>query len=181
MKEIEKIWSEYHKKLFAFIKKQVNEEDAKDILQDVFIKTQNKIETLTETTRLENWLFQITRNSIIDYYRSNKNVEMIPEWIGELSSDDFQEEKKELASCLSPMIKKLPDKYRTAINLSEIEGKNQQEIAQLEQISLSGAKSRVQRGRLLLKDMLHDCCTFTTDKYNGVVTYEPKDKNCNSC
>ena len=79
------------------------------------------------------------------------------------------------------MIEQLPDKYREAIKLSEIEKKTQKEVAELEKISLSGAKSRVQRGRALLKAMLHDCCQIEINKNNQLVSYEKKDKDCKFC
>jgi RNA polymerase sigma-70 factor (ECF subfamily) len=79
------------------------------------------------------------------------------------------------------MIEELPDKYRDAVKLSEIERKTQKEVAQREKISLSGAKSRVQRGRALLKVMLHDCCKIEINKNNQLVSYEKKDKDCKYC
>jgi RNA polymerase sigma-70 factor (ECF subfamily) len=79
------------------------------------------------------------------------------------------------------MVKELPEKYRNAIQMSEIENKTQQEVAEHEGISLSGAKSRVQRGRALLKNMLHDCCRFEMSKENQVVSFEKKKQDCKFC
>jgi len=61
------------------------------------------------------------------------------------------------------MIEQLPEKYRVAIRLSEVEGA-QQDVADRLGLSLSGAKSRIQRGRLLLKGVLVQCCTFHRDR-----------------
>lgn len=79
------------------------------------------------------------------------------------------------------MIKELPDKYRNAVQMSEMESKTQKEVAVQEGISLSGAKSRVQRGRALLKTMLHECCQFEINKENQIVSYEKKDQDCKFC
>jgi len=79
------------------------------------------------------------------------------------------------------MVRELPDKYRTAIQLSEMENKTQKEVAEKEGISLSGAKSRVQRGRAMLKNMLDDCCQFEINQKNQVVSYEKKERDCRFC
>lgn len=83
----------------------------------------------------------------------------------------------ELASCLQPMIAGLPDIYRTALTLSEIEGITQREVADRLGISVSGAKSRVQRGREKLRERLLQCCEIETGR-NGIIGYEVRDNSC---
>lgn len=181
MKATENIWHEYHMKLASFIKSKVSEDVADDLLQDVFIKVHAQIDSLKEDAKLESWLYQITRNAIIDHYRSKRTTEELPDWLEQPQPEEEEVIRKELSACLEPMVKALPDKYRKAVQMSEIENKNQQEVAELEGISLSGAKSRVQRGRALLKTMLHDCCQFEINKDNQVVSYEKKDQDCKFC
>jgi RNA polymerase sigma-70 factor (ECF subfamily) len=181
MKNIEDTWIQYHKRLHAFIRSRVDDDVAEDILQDVFVRIHSRLDSLKENTKLESWLFQITRNAVIDYYRSKKPTADLPDWIEETKLDEDELIRKELSSCLAPMIEELPDKYRDAVKLSEIERKTQKEVAQREKISLSGAKSRVQRGRALLKVMLHDCCKIEINKNNQLVSYEKKDKDCKYC
>ena len=181
MKRTEEIWFKYHNKLSLFIKNRVAHDVAEDILQDVFVKIHTRIDSLKENTKLESWLYQITKNAIIDYYRSKKQFEKLPDWIKQEESDENEKMKGELFSCFAPMIDQLPDKYRTAVNLSEIEGKTQKEVAQLEKISLSGAKSRVQRGRALLKSMLFDCCQIELNHNNQLVSCEKKEGDCKFC
>jgi RNA polymerase sigma-70 factor (ECF subfamily) len=154
MKATENIWFEYHNKLTDFIKKRVAGDVADDLLQDVFLKIHSRINSLKEDAKLESWLYQITRNTIIDYYRSVRPTEKLPDWIAEPQSDTGNKIREELSSCMIPMIDQLPEKYRLVMRLSEIEGKTQKEVAEIAGISLSGAKSRVQRGRLLLKSIL---------------------------
>ena len=181
MKATDDIWFEYHNKLSVFIKTRVADDVAEDILQDVFIKIHSRIDSLKENTKLESWLYQITRNAVIDYYRSKRPTEQLPDWIKQTQPGEDEIIRQELSSCLAPMIEQLPDKYRVAINLSEIERKTQKEVAELENISLSGAKSRVQRGRALLKSMLHDCCQIEINQNNQLVSYEKKDRDCKLC
>jgi len=105
----------------------------------------------------------------------------LPDWIEQTQSGEDEIILQELSSCLAPMIERLPEKYRVAIKHSEIERKTQKELAELEKISLSGAKSRVQRGRALLKTMLHDCCQIEIDQNNQLVSYEKKERDSESC
>lgn len=177
----ENIWQEYHEKLRSFICGRVSHEMADDILQEVFIKIHSKIDSLKESAKFESWLYQITRNTIIDYYRSKKPDQALPEWIAQPVPDDEEVIRKELSVCLDPMIKELPNKYKEAVRLSEIERKTQREVAELEGISLSGAKSRVQRGRSLLKTILHQCCEFEVNQKNQIVDYQKRSKNCKYC
>jgi len=182
MNTSEEIWSEYHSNLLAFIRKRVNDKvAAEDILQDVFVRIHSRIETLENRSKLESWLYQITRNTIIDFYRSRRPMEELPEWLAQPQASREENDGRELSSCLGPMIQQLPEKYRHAVQLSEIEGKTQKEIAEKESISFSGAKSRVQRGRELLKTMLHDCCKVEINAMNQIVDYDKKDGDCKLC
>ena len=181
VKVTENIWNEYRSRLVAFIRSKVAEDMVDDLLQEVFMKIHLRIGSLKDDTKLESWLYQITRNVITDYYRTKRIFEELPEWLEQPQPKEEKSIIKELSSCLEPMVKELPDKYRTAIQLSEIEGKTQKEVAEKEGISLSGAKSRVQRGRAILKTMLDDCCQFEVNNKNQVVSYEKKEKNCKFC
>jgi len=79
------------------------------------------------------------------------------------------------------MINSLPEKYQEAIKFIEFENVSQKELASKLEISYSGAKSRVQRGRELLKSLLIQCCDVSTDKFGNVIDYRKKNcsKNCN--
>jgi len=181
MKTTENIWREYHEKLKDFIKHRVSDQMADDILQEVFLKIHSRIDSLKESAKLESWLYRITRNTIIDHYRSKTPDKPLPRWIAQPLPDDEEIVRGELSVCLEPMIKELPDKYREAIRHSEIENKPQKEVAELEGISLSGAKSRVQRGRALLKIMLHECCEIEVNRNNQLIGYRKKTRECDYC
>lgn len=176
VKTTEKIWHEYHIKLATFIGSKVTEDVVDDILQDVFMKIHTRIGSLKDNAKLESWLYQITRNTVVDYYRSRRPTEDLPDWIVQPQSEEGETVRKELSSCLEPMVNELPDKYREAVQLSDLENRTQKDIAELENISLSGAKSRVQRGRALLKTMLQDCCQIEINQNKQLVSYERKGK-----
>lgn len=170
---IELLYSRFSNRLKQFIRSRVADEaSADDILQDVFIKIHDRIDTLKDKEKLESWVFQIARNTIIDYYRSRKPEQDKPREPVAVA-EDHEDMHKKLASGLGEMIDQLPPLYRDALRMTEIDGLTQKELAKRFGISLSGAKSRVQRARAMLRDLLMKCCHFEFDRYGTVIDYHP--------
>ncbi|WP_421918972.1 RNA polymerase sigma factor SigZ [Marinifilum sp.] len=179
---VERIWNIYHKQLLSFIQKRVSDSVlAEDILQEVFIKIHSKIDSLQEDKKIKAWLFQITRNTIIDYYRKSSKAEEVDANILDLEDENNAEAMADIQTCIVPMIKSLPEDYRDALMLSELNGLSQKELSEKLQISYSAAKSRVQRGRSLLKEALSKCCSFEKDANGKIIDYEKKASSCNNC
>lgn len=182
MTQSEQIWQEYHARLRSFIRGKIADEAAADdILQDVFLKMHASLPSLKDATKLQSWLYQIARNAIIDSYRQQKPTVAIPDWLTQTGSDSGDKVRQELSDCLLPMVQQLPDIYRDAINLAELQGLKQKEVAEQQGISLSNAKSRVQRGRALLKEMLEECCLLEFDHQGRLCDYERRNGNCATC
>jgi len=181
MTDIETIWKEYHAKLHGFIARRVTDPSTvDDLLQEVFVKIHQRIGTLEDDARIQSWLYQVTRNAVIDYFRRQRPNEDIPE---EASIPETSQKTAlmELAECIRPMVERLPQGHREAIVLSELEGLTQKEVSERLGISLSGAKSRVQRGRAKLKELIMDCCHIEFDHRGSVIGYDPKNKGCATC
>ena len=179
---VEHIWRTYHKQLLSFIRKRVSDSTlAEDLLQEVFIKIHSNIDSLQEGKKVKAWLFQITRNTIIDHYRRSTNHEEAEVQILELEDENEAEAMADIQTCIVPMIKSLPEDYRDALLLSELNGLSQKELSQKLQISYSAAKSRVQRGRSLLKEALSQCCSFEKDSKGRIIDYEKKATSCDNC
>ncbi len=179
---IEMVWKEYHENLLSFIRSRVGDAvAAEDILQDVFVKIYTKIDSLKQNAKLKSWIYQITRNAIIDFYRTHKKMEELPQMLSALEMDQSEKARQEIEACLAPMIKTLPEHYREAVMLSEIEGMTQKDVAVKQGLSLSGAKARVQRGRKMLKEMLFGCCSFEFDHQGNMMDYDTKGSDCNNC
>lgn len=172
------VWEEFSARLRRFIRSRVDDpDDAEDILQDVFIKIHNSLGNLQDEERLQPWLYRIARNAVSDYYRARQEslplTEAIPDGNGWEAGREEPDPETELASGLRLMMQCLPEKYRQALILTELEGMKQRELADHLGISLSGAKSRVQRGRELLRDELLDCCHFEFDRRGTIIDYYP--------
>jgi RNA polymerase sigma-70 factor (ECF subfamily) len=193
--ETDLIWSEFGDRLRRFVARRVaNEADVEDILQEVFLRVHERLDTLDRADRLTSWLFQITRNAIIDHYRASERRRTHP--LGEDGASEvvppadplangLEEEvassREELASCLRPMVERLSPRYRDALVLVGMEGLTQKEAAARSGLSISGMKSRVQRGRRALKEMLLDCCRVRHDAGGRVTGYEARGSSCGPC
>ena len=179
---VEHIWRTYHKQLRSFIQKRVSDPSvADDILQEVFIKIHTRIDSLQEHRKIKAWLYQITRNTIIDYYRKSTPMEDTQNLIAELEDENDPSALADIQSCIVPMIKSLPEDYRDALLLTELNGLSQKELAEKLKISYSAAKSRVQRGRNLLKEALTKCCSFEQDSKGRIIDYEKRASSCDNC
>lgn len=179
---IEHIWHEFSGKLGQFIRARVADRAAaEDILQDVFVKIQARLGQLKDPAKLQSWIYLITRNTIIDHYRTRKETVEVPESL--VAEEEPQtSETEELKAAFVRMIYSLPGPYRDALVLTEFEGLTQQQLAVRLGISLTCAKSRVQRGRRQLKQMLTDCCTFEFDRRGKVIDCAPRGKTeCAEC
>lgn len=174
---VENIWNDFSKPLKSFIRRHVkNDQDAEDILQDVFCKIHNNIGSLKDGDKIQAWVYKIAKNTITDFYRTQKHELVFTELPEEIISDTENEitANDEVAQCLKAMIDYLPEKYKSAIILTEFQNLNQKELGAKLGLSVSGAKSRVQRARTKLKEMLLCCCSFEFDYQGNIVDYKTK-------
>lgn len=176
------IWDRFHQQLRGFIVKRVeNPEDADDILQEVFIKIHTHLDSLKDENRLAPWLFQVARNAIADYYRKQHPAAPLPDTLAIEPEPIEAEPEAQIASGLQEMLACLPEKYRTALTLTEIEGLSQVKMAEHLGLTWSGAKSRVQRGRAMLKEALLACCHFEFDRRGVIIDYQSRPDCCPTC
>jgi RNA polymerase sigma-70 factor, ECF subfamily len=194
MPDSQNIWNEVQNGLRAFIAKRVaNDAEVDDIVQDVWLKMQRGLDGLQDQRRLISWIYQIARHAIIDHYRAPGRRREMPAGLAAdleayqssatmtTTSEDSGQLRTELAGCLRPMIERLSEEYRQAVVLVDLEGLTQQAAAAQLGLSLSGMKSRVQRGRRQLKGMLEACCTIELDRRRGVTDYDVRNQQDNSC
>lgn len=168
---IAELWNDLHIRLCRFICSRIpNQEDAEDILQNVFLRIHTGLSDLRDKQKLESWVYQIARNSIIDYYRSRKEPVELEDFP---ILDDYPAENvpESLAPYIHEVIDSLPDDYRHALIRTEFEGISQKEYAAQNGLSISGAKSRIQRARQKVKDIMLTCCHFEFDVRGLVFEY----------
>ena len=182
MGSTEAVWQEFSEGLRAFIARRVSDaQDVDDLLQDVFVKIHTRIDSLVDEDRMAPWVYQIARNTIIDYYRQQKPHLELPEDLAVELEIHEPDPAEQIARSLHGMLASLPAKYRHAVQLVELEGAKQAQLAQDLGITLSGAKSRVQRGRVLLRSALLDCCHFEFDRRGHLIDYTSRPDCCEHC
>lgn len=176
----EQIWRELSDRLRRFVRSRIESPaDVDDVLQTVFLRIHSKSNELRNADRLESWVFQITRNAVIDHFRNKRDtqndVELLPE---ETNESEPETVNAQLTECLNTFIEKLPQDQRRALSMYELDGISQKVIAVRESISVSGAKSRIQRARKALEGMIKACCEFQFDGRGNVVECKAPALDC---
>ncbi|QSE85738.1 sigma-70 family RNA polymerase sigma factor [Rhodococcus koreensis] len=182
--DLDQLWRRFSSDLRAFIARRVSRpEDADDILSIVFLRMAKSLDNLREQDRILGWMYAITRNAITDYYRSAPHrrelaVDSVPDNRPDGEPDADETAEKELASCLVPMLSGLPAEQAAAVRMVDLDARTNAAAASEVGISVSGMKSRVQRGRAALQAQLHACCQISQDRTGHVHDYEPRSGSC---
>jgi RNA polymerase sigma-70 factor (ECF subfamily) len=172
-------WRRLEEKLRPFISRRVRSEvDVDDVVQDVFLKLQRGLPALRDDQRFGPWVYQIARSAIIDHQRASARYPVAsgqpPELEVELDEHDQNDVEREVAAYAALFVAMLPSPYREALTLTELQGLSQKDAAEMLGISLSGMKSRVQRGRQKLRIALEECCHIALDARKRVVACVPR-------
>lgn len=194
--DVNQIWMQVHLGLRGFIARRVTQDaEVDDILQEVFLRMHRGLDKLKDPRRVVSWIYQISRSVISDYYRSSTRQReiaagsaadleasySIPDLPLISEAHESESIRKELAACLLPMIKQLPDRYGEALTLVELNGLTQKAAADQLGLSLSGIKSRVQRGRKELKSLIEECCDLELDRRGTITDFSVRKSDCKSC
>jgi RNA polymerase sigma factor (sigma-70 family) len=131
-----------------------NDEEARDILQEGFIKIFENLGNYKFEGSFEGWMRRIMVNTALEKYRSRHNlyrvddIEMIPEPDADPDNEDYAGLD---ANDLLGIIRELPPKYRVVFNLYAIEGYSHKEISKMINISEGTSKSNLSRARVILQ------------------------------
>ncbi|WP_102144848.1 sigma-70 family RNA polymerase sigma factor [Mycobacterium hubeiense] len=178
---IEDVWRRFGREIRSFVGRRVSDpHHADDIVGEILLRVHRSLHTLDDSDRLAAWLFRIARNAIIDHYRRTSDKrELLEALPGDRLANDVTEfdddysVHRDLAACLQPMLDQLSPEYRRALQLTDLDGATQAVAAELEGITLPGMKSRVQRARKQLAELLNRCCTLTLDARGMPMDYTP--------
>lgn len=181
----EQLWTRLSEDLRRYIGRRVAPSDVEDVLQIVFLRLHAQRGTLRDDDRVIGWVYAVARNAITDYYRaaSRRRELAVPELPGHEHpvaqfDEPDDESEAELAACLRPLLARLPSEQAAALELVEFSGLSQVEAAKSAGVSVSGMKSRVQRGRARLREQLLSCCHITRDVRGRVQEWQPRAGDC---
>jgi len=169
---------EFAGKLRSFVRKRVSDPtDAEDVTQDVLLKIFRSRRHLRDTGKLEAWIYQTARTTVIDYYRRRRPADELPPDLAD-SIAPRDEVAEKLRRSVRAFLATLPEIHREPLQLAEFQGRTAAEIAEQLGISLTAAKSRLARGRALLRRRLLECCRFETDRYGHVIDMHRRQQAC---
>jgi len=201
------VWRELDIKLRPFIARRVRSvTDVDDVIQDVFLRMQRALPELRDDESFGPWVYKVTRSAIANHHRAASRHPLAKEAMtsdepfeerqvavadadaeaevaadaaaeAEADDDDVTAAERDLSAYVAMFVAMLPSPYREALTLTELEGLTQKEAAKMLGISLSGMKSRVQRGREHLRKALNECCKIALDARGRVLECEPRPNN----
>lgn len=183
----EPMWREVIAQLRAFVRRRIADPDrADDLVGDIVLRIHQKLGSVDDQEKLAHWVSRVARNAVIDEYRrAARSREQLLDTTTETAigpdADDASSVLDELSRCLRPLLAGLPAEQRRAVEMVDLDGMPQADAARREGVSLSGMKSRVQRGRRRLAELLGQCCTLTLDARGVPMDYERTPGCTGSC
>lgn len=172
VKALEEIIEKYESRAFCLVKKFItSQEDAEEVVQDVFLTLFKKAKGFQGKSAFSSWLYRVIINATFMKLRKNKKEQvmffddlmpgMSKIWaecdLSYSSGSDFKILTSELSSMLNEAIYNLPNRYRSVFILRDVNGLSNEEVSAILTLSLPAVKSRLHRARLMLQKKLSDC------------------------
>jgi RNA polymerase sigma-70 factor (ECF subfamily) len=173
-------WNELEARLRPYVARRVPPPEVDDVLQEIFVRLHRSLGSLLDEERFGGWVYRIAHNAIVDAARARAREPVVQAALvsddaahGEPAGDDVALQA-DLGECVALFVSRLPSPYREAITLTELRGLTQKDAAEKVGVSVSGMKSRVQRGRERIRDLFDQCCKISVDRRGKVVECAPR-------
>jgi RNA polymerase sigma-70 factor (ECF subfamily) len=170
-------WQVLGQRLGAYIGRRLPAQEVDDVLQDVLLRIYKNVRYLSDDSRFGPWVYSVARNAVIDQLRKKRPPTADVAALEAIADSEGPDSEQALLNCVTPFVARLPEAYRHAITLVELQGLTQADAAKMAGVSLSGMKSRVQRGRRLLREMFEECCSLKIDARGRVIEAEQHDQD----
>lgn len=165
----DELWKRFEEPLRRFVRSRVRS-DAEDLLQEIFVRIHSALPGLRDERRAQSWVFRIARNAIVDHYRAPKSVAPPPEV--------SPPQPATAGTWISPLVATLSPADREILELADVQGVDDAEIARRLGLSLTAAKSRIARARRRLRAAVDDGCSVELDRRGRAVECVPKRCDC---
>jgi RNA polymerase sigma-70 factor (ECF subfamily) len=175
------VWRDIEARLRPYVARRVaSAAEVDDLVQEILVRVHKGLANLRDDERFGGWVYRIAARTIADATRSHARDPIassadVAEAAGAGSDEEAADLQLELGECVALFVARLPSPYREAITLTELQGLTQKEAAEMLGTSLSGMKSRVQRGREKIREMFEQCCEISVDCRGRVVDCEARD------
>jgi len=166
------LWREHHDAVYAFIRRRVNNEnDAKDILQNVAIKAWKYFESnTTEIKNLRAWFYQVSKNAISDFFRRRKTFAPQTENL-DIADETPEDAYSSATRFLEPLMSLLPPEYSAPLKMSEIDGIKQELIARKLNMTHGAVRTKISRARGMLKKKIEECAVTEKDAAGQLMSF----------
>ena len=177
------LWRAFESQLRGYAARRVKESELDDVVQETFLRIHRALERGTEVRDLRGWVFQVLRSAIADHHRkrARSREDSAGEEIDDAPTDEHAEganENERVGGWLPFFIEALPPTQREALRLVEIEGLSQAEAARRLGVPVATLKSRVQRGRKRVRELVQACCALKQDRRGNVIDWERRNPCC---
>jgi RNA polymerase sigma-70 factor, ECF subfamily len=172
-------WKELEARLRPYVARRVASPcDVDDVVQEVFVRIHRGLGALRDGESFGGWVYRIAERAVVDHQRMRSRHPLSPAAPPETSEPAAPANgdglEGELTECVALFVARLPSPYREAVTLTELQGMTQRDAADMLGISVSGMKSRVQRGRDRIRRMFEECCEMSVDARGRVVECTPR-------
>jgi RNA polymerase sigma-70 factor (ECF subfamily) len=183
----DRAWRDAVTQLRAFVRRRIADPDrAEDLVSEILLRIHQRIASVDDRERLTHWISAVARNAVIDEYRragrERERLLPAPAHVAAAAPGPGYEDPgaavEELSHCLRPLLAGLPRQQQRAVELIDLAGWSTASAARHEGVSVSGMKSRVQRGRQKLAELLRDCCALTLDGRGLPMDYTTTSRQC---
>ena len=166
-------WTQHEPELRGWARHRLgNPAETDDLLQDLFLKALRQGERFCSVQNARAWLVEVARHTLADRLRVARTTVLLPD---DLASPVAQEEVVDsLTACLPRVLSELPPQDREAITLCDLQGMAQADYARAKGITLSAAKSRIQRARARMKQQMTVACQVQLDDAGHVLDFVPR-------
>lgn len=176
-------WVRTRAELLVYVRRRVeSSESAEDIVQGVLERVRRtNLQTLSNVNA---WVYRIAHNAVVDHYRRRRVAVTLDSVAEPIETDSLHEHNEpnaavqELAACIRPLIEQLAVPYRDALVAVDLNGVTHNRAAALNGLSVSGMKSRVQRGRRYLRELLDICCKVDVSATGAIEHYAARSGSC---
>jgi RNA polymerase sigma-70 factor (ECF subfamily) len=168
-------WSAFYAPLQQFVLRRVhNQPDADDLVQLILERAMSKAQH-SQIDNVAQWLFGIARNAVADHYRAHARLldRAAEELEATPAPGETEAERAEVIACMEPLLNALPEAESQLLRWADMQGRSMQSIADELEISLTAAKSRVQRARQEFIRVTRHCCAITMDARGRVTHLTP--------
>ena len=166
-------WRAHHREIKTYLLHRLSDPaTADDLLQDVFLRTLRHGQAFCRIDNQRAWLFEVARNAVTDQLRAAKPQVELPD---DLPQDVLQPEPVDaLAGCMERVLNELAEADADVIRRCDLQGMKLQAYADARGLTLPGVKSRIQRARRRMQDMIVRNCQVQFDEAGRVCCHVPR-------